>query len=108
SVARDLGGLAALYISQKKYDQAKPLLQRALEIYRATYGEDALFSKRTQSLIELITAHQEAATMPVSANDEFLKGLPAVPPQADKLEIALDLNYLAFLCYTHGRLDDAS
>jgi tetratricopeptide (TPR) repeat protein len=108
SVARDLSGLAALYLSQKKYAEAKPLLERALEIYKTTYGDQALLTRRTDSLLDLVAAEQQPVANASAANDDYLKGLPYLPVQAQKLEIAIRLNSLAFLCYTHGKLEDAS
>lgn len=106
SVARDLCGLAAIYLSQRRYDQAKPFLVRALEIYQQVYGPDALLVKRTQALLGTITEKQQPLTDEIPF-DAFLAGLPKIPVEAQKLEIALKLNYLAFLSYSLGRVKDA-
>lgn len=109
SVARDLSGLAAVYIAQKKYDQAKPLLERALEIYRTVYGDDALLSKRTVSLLNLIGEEQhEAANAASEPPVNVFNHMPPVPLQSGKLEIALAMNYLALLAFSEGRMEDAS
>lgn len=108
SVARDLGGLAAVYLGQKKFDKAKPLLQRALQIYRDQYGADAMLVQQTQSLLDLIAQDQEK---PVLQSDEVLDSyrasLPLISVGAQKLEIALKLNDVAFAAYCHGRISEA-
>jgi tetratricopeptide (TPR) repeat protein len=38
NVAQSLNNLAALYPAQGKYEQAEPLLKRALAIYKKTFG----------------------------------------------------------------------
>lgn len=107
SVARDLSGLAALYMTQRSYDHARPLLERALSIYRANYGPDARLVRSTQSLLELISAEQNAGASTNAPLDSVISGLPRVPLQAQSLEVALRLNDLAFLLYSHGRMADA-
>lgn len=108
SVARDLSGLASVYLSQKKYDKAKPLLERALEIYSTTYGADALLAKRTQALITLISQEEPGSNSDSSnSGAEYAIALPSIPLAARKLEIALKLNDLAFLCFSYGRVANA-
>lgn len=107
SVARDLSGLANIYLTQKKYDSAKPLLERTLAIYQAAYGDDALLVRRTRALLGMIANQTNSTGEEVFVAVDYQQGLPPIPPQAQKLEIALRLNYLAFLAYSHGRVQDA-
>jgi tetratricopeptide (TPR) repeat protein len=109
SVARDLSGLAYVYLGQRQYEKAKPLLERALKIYQSNYGGDSLLVERTQSLLALISdgGNGSSSTNPGSVVN-YVSTLPAIPLQARSLEAALRLNYLAFVNYCHGRIDTAS
>lgn len=105
SVARDLSGLAALYLSQRKFAEAKPLLQRSLAIYEKVYSPESSMVKKNQALLQLVEDEQNpqspANTIAIA---DYVSGLPQVPLAAQKLEVALRLNYLAFLCYCQGKL----
>lgn len=108
SVARDLSGLAALYLSQRKFDEAKPLLLRALAIYEKSYTSEAGMIKRTKALLQLIDDErnpQSPANSTVIA--DYTSSLPAIPLAAQRLEIALRLNRLAFLNYCQGKMANA-
>lgn len=105
SVARDLSGLANVYLTQKKYDEARPLLLRVLKIYSRSYSPDSEMIKQTRLLLQLIA----------SRNDEpgaysfkpYLQKLPRIPVAAQTISVALRLNDLAFLCYCKGQLRKA-
>lgn len=107
SVARDLTGLASIYLSQRKYDEAKPLLARALKIYETVYKTNSRPVKDTKFLLELISQVNfdqfQAGPVYVSYVDE----LPLIPLQARQLEMALRLNDLAFMCYSQGKIQTA-
>jgi tetratricopeptide (TPR) repeat protein len=107
SVARDLTGLAYVFLSQKKYDQARIVVNRALQIYRDSYGADPLVVKRTQLLLNLIDRGQPAANDAEPVKD-YLATVPGIPSQAQNIEIALRLNYLGLLVYSEGKIDDAA
>jgi len=108
SVARDLSGLAALYLAQKKFADAKPLLIKALAIYEKAYSPESTRIQRTKALLQLVEDEQSPQT---SANavaiSDYVSSLPAVPLAAQTLEVAIRLNYLAFLCYCQGKLGNA-
>ena len=108
AVARDLNALASIYLLQKKYDEAKPLLLKAWKIYSSVYGSDALLLRRTQTLLSLVAQEQNPSAGESVSESELVSALPQIPLAAQKLEIALKLNYLALLCYSHGRIKDAS
>lgn len=109
SVARDLSGLSYVYLAQRQYDKAKPLLERALKIYQSNYGAESLLVERTQSLLALISdGTNGGSSANASAVASFVSTLPAIPLQARSLEAALRLDYLAFVVYSHGRVDDAA
>lgn len=107
SVARDLYGLAAIYLSQNKYDAAKPLLLRALSVYEKAYDQNALLVQRTRNLLNMIDRQQNPEAEDIGPLD-YTAGLPRIPLAAQKLEIALRMNYLAFLAYSYGRVSDAA
>ncbi|MCC7530829.1 MAG: tetratricopeptide repeat protein [Candidatus Melainabacteria bacterium] len=108
SVARDLSGLASLYLSQRKFAEAKPLLQKALAIYEKSYTPESSMIKKTQALLELVEDEQNLQSPGnTSVIADYVSSLPSVPLAAQKLEVALRLNYLAFLCYCQGKLGNA-
>ncbi|CAN5508043.1 hypothetical protein BH11CYA1_BH11CYA1_14290 [soil metagenome] len=104
SVARDLKGLAALYVAQHRYSEARPLLERALEIYQALYATDDLSVQRLRILLSLIAEQTKVATAGGGAE---VVDLVSIPLQAQTFEVAQRLNELAFLDYSQGKLDDA-
>jgi tetratricopeptide (TPR) repeat protein len=107
SVARDLYGLASVYLAANKYQEAKPLLKRALEIYQRVYKSDAQPVRTMQFLLSLIDEEQHALPDLGESGKNYLVGLPSIPLEAQKFEIAVRLNYLALLCYSKDRLEAA-
>jgi tetratricopeptide (TPR) repeat protein len=108
STARDLTGLAYIYISEKRLAEAKPLLERALSIYKNAYGADPLMVKRAESMLSVINSN--ATTHLENSHDvsEILAALKPVPICAQKMDVALRLNYLALLYYSSGNLEQAA
>ncbi|MBA3992660.1 MAG: hypothetical protein C0469_03975 [Cyanobacteria bacterium DS2.3.42] len=108
SVARDLNGLASLYLSQRKFAEAKPLLQKSLAIYEKSYTPESSMIKKTQALLQLIEDEQNPQS-PANSSviAEYVSSLPTIPLAAQKLEVAVRLNYLAFLCYCQGKMSNA-
>lgn len=108
SVARDLNGLASLYLSQRKFLEAKPLLLKSLAIYEKSYTPESSMIKKTQALLQLIEDEQNPQS-PANSSviADYVSSLPSVPLAAQKLEVALRLNHLAFLCYCQGKLGNA-
>ena len=105
SVARDLSGLASIYLSSKNYEQAKPLLKRALEIYQKVYKDDSAPVRQTALLLDLLNETSSKGTINIDLS--FLQNLPQIPLQAQTIEVALRLNDLAFMLYCQGRIDSA-
>jgi tetratricopeptide (TPR) repeat protein len=105
SVARDLKGLAAVYVEQHRYSEARPLLERALEIYQSVYAPDDLSVQRLKVLLALITEQAKAAGDTTSGVDH--SDLAVIPLQAQTFEVAQRLNELAFLDYSQGKLEDS-
>lgn len=105
SVARDLSGLASIYLSQKKYEDAKPLLKRALEIYQRIYKDDSAPVRQTALLLELLneSADKDRGKIDLS----YVQNLPKIPLQAETIEVALRLNDLAFMLYCQGKIAPA-
>jgi tetratricopeptide (TPR) repeat protein len=94
-------------MSQNKYEDAKPLLSRVLQIYTNAYGVDRALVKRTQALLNLIARKQAAeieGPIPIS---DYLAKVSNIPPQAQILEVALQLNYLGSLFYGQGKIEQA-
>jgi len=108
SVARDLSGLATLYLAQKRFEEARPLLLKALAIYEKLYAPDSTMIKSTKTLLQLIEDEQNPQALAnATAVADYAASLPTVPLAAQKMEVALRLNYLAFLCYCEGKLKNA-
>lgn len=108
SVARDLNGLASLYLSQRKFAEAKPLLQKSLAIYEKSYTPESSMIKKTKALLQLCEDEQNPQS-PANSSviADYVSTLPAVPLAAQKLEVAFRLNHLAFLCYCQGKMSNA-
>ena len=111
SVARDLKGLAAIYIGQSKYDQALPPLQRARQIYASTYGADDAATASLQQIIDMVEA-TSAQNLTNKANPLDLtrpdSQWPSLPRNAKTLDLAQHLIDYAFISYCQGRLPEAS
>jgi len=107
SVARDLTGLAYVYLSQDKYDDSKLILNRALNIYKKSYVTDPIIVKRTEYLIQLIGKRQQAELTNGPFDAKYMLDLPHVPVEAQTFEVAMRLNYLALLCYSDQKVDEA-
>lgn len=105
SVARDLYGLASVYLAANQYQEAKPYLERALEIYQRVYKSDAQPIRTMQFLLGLIDEEQRSVPDLGESGNNYLVGLPRIPVEAQKFEIAVRLNYLALLCYNNNRLE---
>jgi tetratricopeptide (TPR) repeat protein len=105
SVARDLNGLASVYLSQRNYNEAKPLLARALEIYEKAYISDSGPAKQTRLLLQLINEEQNPNVAPLDLT--YVESLPKIPAAAQKLEVALRLNDLAFMLYRQNKMATA-
>jgi tetratricopeptide (TPR) repeat protein len=105
SVARDLCGLASVYLKQHDYDKARPLLVRALEIYRNVYNEDSAPVRHTSLLLRLLA--EEQAPGATSIDVSFREKLPRIPIEAQTIETAVRLNDLSFMLYSQGHLDAA-
>lgn len=103
SVARDLTGLASIYLSSRNYHKARPLLERALRIYENTYKTNAAPVKHIRLLLTLI--RQTKAENAPKGELSYLKNLPQIPLAAQNLAVALRLNDLAFICYCQGKTD---
>jgi tetratricopeptide (TPR) repeat protein len=107
SVARDLSGLAAVYMAAGRSDRAKELFMRALKIYENVYGGEAALVKRTRAMLELICESETSEENGSPRGNNFVSGLPVIPLAAQKIDIAIRLNYLAALCYSLGKVAEA-
>ncbi len=100
SVARDLSGLATVYLTQKRYDDAKPLLQRALKIYEQAYPDGSGPVRDTRILLQVLNDE----STPSPAVSFHMESLPSIPVAAQRLETALRLNDIAFMLYSRGKI----
>ncbi len=103
SVARDLKGLAAIYVSQHRYAEARPLLERAVSIYQSVYSADDLSIKHLKILLRLISDNADTT----SGASPLVTDAAKIPLQAQTFEVAQRLNELAFMSYCQGKLEDA-
>ena len=106
SMARDLTGLAYVYLLQKNYSAARTLIDRALNIYKASYGSDPIVVQRIELLSKLVNNREHADLVAPSVHD-YLATLPPLPAEAKRFQIAVQLNYLALLCFSAGKIEDA-
>ena len=64
--------------------------------------------KRTRALLQLVEDEQNPQSGANSiAIADYVSSLPPVPLAAQKMEVALRLNYLAFLLYCQGKMPNA-
>lgn len=106
SVANDLNSLAQLYISKENFEEAKPLLTKALAIYSSTYGFNNVLSINTLSSLAKVEfrlgQYEEAAK---HYREALSYGQKVFGPNS--LETAKILNGLAYLYYYQGKLDES-
>jgi tetratricopeptide (TPR) repeat protein len=108
STARDLTGLAYIYISEKRVSEARPLLERALSIYKNAYGAYPLMVKRAETMLSVIDSSSAVSLENSRDVSEILASLKPVPIGVQKMDVALRLNYLALLYYSSGNLEQAA
>jgi len=106
TVADDLYGLVLLYISQRRYEEAKPLLVRALGIYQSVYGSDSLLVKTVQTTLASVCQEMGNTTQAAALYNNALNQ-ERITVQPNKLETARILNDLGFLYFRQGKLEDA-
>lgn len=106
TVADDLNALAAVYVAQHRYADAKPLLNRALSIYENVYGPSNLLVTRTRNSLAQVGKRAEHPDLVLSEYHDPSE-LATISSQAKNLEICLKLNDLAFICYCQGKIDNS-
>jgi tetratricopeptide (TPR) repeat protein len=106
SVANDLAGLAQIYLAQRRYSDAEPLLKRALSIYRQVYGSNNLLTVNTMA--SLASAQFQLGYYEQSAQlyKEALNAAQQVTGP-NSLETARILNGLANLYFHQGKLSES-
>lgn len=106
SVGNDLAGLAQLYISKGRYDEARPLLERALAVYHDAYGDGNLLTINARAMLASCEFHlgngDKAAGLYREALAQAQKSLGP-----DSMDTARILNELAYLYYHQGQLEQA-
>lgn len=103
SVARDLTWLAYIFIAQKNYDKARPLLLKARDIYTRIYQSDPGHDKLQHVDLLLALISEEQNPQATTIDTQYLKSLPSLPQDAKTLEVALRLNDLAFMLYCQNK-----
>jgi len=103
SVARDLTWLAYIFIAQKNYDKARPLLLKARDIYTRIYQSDPGHDKFQHVDLLLALISEEQNPQATTIDTQYLKSLPSLPQDAKTLEVALRLNDLAFMLYCQNK-----
>jgi tetratricopeptide (TPR) repeat protein len=106
SVANDLTGLAQLYIKQKRYSDAAPLLERALSIYDQVYGANNLLSINTCTTLASAEFQRGNAEIAAGLYRRALSQRQSIL-NPNSLETARILNDLAYLYFHQGKLQDA-
>src|SRR5205823_8914253 len=106
SVANDITGLAQLYLKQKRYAAAAPLLERALGIYDQVYGMNNLLSVNT--CVALAGAEFRIGNVDTAA-DLYRRALSQQQSvlKPNSLETARILNEQAYLFFRQGKSQDA-
>ncbi len=107
SVARDLSWLAYIFIAQKEYDKARPLLLKARDIYTKAYSSDPGHEKIQHVDLLLALISEEQSPQATVIDTEYFKSLPALAQDAKSLEVALRLNDLAFMLYCQNKTESS-
>lgn len=106
SVANDLNGLAQLYISQQKFSEAKPLLERALSVYNGAYGSGNVLTINTKASLASIESRLNNYDTAARLYREALSNAQeSLGPNS--LETAKILNGMGYLNYQSGKYDTA-
>mgnify|MGYP001178068917 CR=1 FL=1 len=106
SVGNDLAGLGQLYITEGRYDKARPLLERALAVYHDAYGDGNLLTINARAMLASCQFHlgngDRAAGLYREALAQAQKSLGP-----DSMDTARILNELAYLYYHQGQLEQS-
>lgn len=105
TVADDLYGLVLLYISQNRYAEARPLLIRAIGIYRGVYGAKSNLVQAAEST--LATISNKLAGQPIELHVSTNGGPSPLALAPNSVDTARTLNELAYRDFSQGRLLDA-
>ncbi|WP_254434466.1 tetratricopeptide repeat protein, partial [Dolichospermum sp. UHCC 0352] len=105
-VARSLNGLALLYYSQGRYNDAEPLYLQSLDIRKRQLGNDHPDVARSLNGLALLYYSQGRYN---DAEPLYLQSLDIRKRQLgnDHPDVARSLNGLALLYYSQGRYNDA-
>lgn len=107
SVGNDLRGLALLYIARGKFQDARPLLQKALTIYEGAYGARNVMAISTGSSLALVEARLGNRDQAIALyNKELATAQATLGP--GNIETAKILNALGYLYFQQGLLDKSS
>ena len=107
AVANDLIALSRLYISQQKYSDAEPLLNKAFPIYEQAYGSSNILTIKTRAMLAGVEFHLGNTDKAAALFKLALSSGQSVLGPND-LETANILNQLAYLYYHQGKLQEAS
>ncbi len=106
SVANDLNGLAQLYISKEKFNEARPLLERALGIYQGAYGNGNVLTVNTKASLAFVFSQTNDFDQAAKLYREALSNAQeSLGPNS--IETAKILNGTAYLNFRQGKLDTA-
>jgi tetratricopeptide (TPR) repeat protein len=107
SVGNDLNSLALLYVSQRRYKDAEPLLMKAMKIYEDSYGNDNILVIKAQATLASVEYYlgnvEQAAQLYRTALSNGITTLGS-----KDLQTARILNELAFLYFQQGKLQEAA
>lgn len=106
SVANDLNGLAQLYISQQRFKEVKPLLERALSIYSQAYGNGNVLTINTKASLASVESQLQNTDAAARLYREALSNAQeSLGPNT--LETAKILNGMGYLNFQQGKYDIA-
>lgn len=106
SVANDLNGLAQLYLSQQKFSEAKPLLERALSIYNGAYGSGNVLTLNTKASLAYVESRLQNLDGAARLYREALANAQeSLGPNS--IETAKILNGMGYLNFQLGKYEIA-
>ena len=102
-----LAALGTTLVHAKVYDEAEPVLQRALAVFSASVGEDHIYAHKTRLVLAAVLHLRGSLDAARAEYDRILTALERDQPEGGRETIVV-LSNLADIAVQQQRLDDAA